>query len=476
MSGHAPIHKKTAQTSLWFLPVCLASVLFLSGCGQKVKETLYIPGNRPQAASLKRAMVVLPFADYSYADNLLRASRRNLTIVEALTDRLVSKGFRLPVQEDVFLYLVDNKHIKLVESKKDQSNGRKTPLEQELQGGWSEDMKQEIVSFIRLENTFEQEKKKEPDDDPLASPGVHGLNKGSLARISRFFGARYIMRGRVIEYNMKKEHSWEPWRRGVLPFIYGVSDRVAFGVSTAKSYDSLQYQGMGSLIGLARGFSEDEPFSTSGLFTPGVSQTATTTTTANPATSSTVVSDFSGTTTQVDTANSGATEDTIVTTTTSNYNQQDGGTASADTTFADGTTISTPTSTTAVTSTSGGTTTVTEDVVTKTTPASGGLLDAAGLNRLFNSMVWGAVGSQTGKYLDQLARHLDKSHIPQAVIHLRVWVQDAASGQVVWTNRVEVKVSPESIFSDGTPEILFDTAIERAVSRLIDDFAASTNL
>lgn len=474
MSGHAPIRKKTAMISLWFLPVCLAGVLFLSGCGQKVKETLYIPGKRPHAA--KRSMVVLPFADYSYADNLLRASRRNLTIIEALTDRLVSKGFRLPVQEDVFLYLIDNKHIQLVEAKKDTGNGRKTPLEQELQGGWSHDMKQEIVSFIQLEQSFEQEKKSEPGDDPLASPGVHGLNKGSLARISQFFGARYVMRGRVIEYNMKKEHSWEPWRRGMLPFVYGVTDRLAFGVSTAKSYDSLQYQGMGSLIGLARGFSEDEPFSTSGLFTPGVSQTTTTTTTANPATSSTVVSDFSGTTTQVDTANSGATEDTIVTTTTSNYNQQDGGTASAATTFADGTTISTPTSTTAVTSTSGGTTTVTEDAVTKTTPASGGLLDAAGLNRLFNSMVWGAVGSQTGKYLDQLARHLDKSHIPQAVIHLRVWVQDAASGQVVWTNRVEVKVSPESIFSDGTPEILFDTAIERAVSRLIDDFAANTNL
>jgi len=60
--------------------------------------------------------------------------------------------------------------------------------------------------------------------------------------------------------------------------------------------------------------------------------------------------------------------------------------------------------------------------------------------------------------------------IDQAVVQLRISVQEAATGNVVWTNRVQVQISPESVFADSQYDILFDQAIEKGVSTLIDNF------
>jgi hypothetical protein len=53
---------------------------------------------------------------------------------------------------------------------------------------------------------------------------------------------------------------------------------------------------------------------------------------------------------------------------------------------------------------------------------------------------------------------------------MRIWVQEAATGNLVWTNRVEVKVSPESVYADRQYDMLFDKAIHKGVNTLIDNF------
>ena len=90
-----------------------------------------------------------------------------------------------------------------------------------------------------------------------------------------------------------------------------------------------------------------------------------------------------------------------------------------------------------------------------------------GLDGPGNAMVWGAVGAGLG--------HMGKNggQIDQAVVQLRIWVQEAATGNLVWTNRVEVKVSPESVYSDRQYDALFDTAIHKGVNTLIDNFVAT---
>ena len=53
---------------------------------------------------------------------------------------------------------------------------------------------------------------------------------------------------------------------------------------------------------------------------------------------------------------------------------------------------------------------------------------------------------------------------------MRVWVQEAATGNVVWSNRVRVLVSPETMFADNQYDALFNTAIEKGVDALVNDF------
>jgi len=67
------------------------------------------------------------------------------------------------------------------------------------------------------------------------------------------------------------------------------------------------------------------------------------------------------------------------------------------------------------------------------------------------------------------------AYVPaQAVVHLRVWVQNTATGEVVWTNRIEVKVSAQSELVDDS-SALFETALSRAATTLIDDFWTRIN-
>ncbi|BCO10353.1 hypothetical protein GF1_27290 [Desulfolithobacter dissulfuricans] len=67
----------------------------------------------------------------------------------------------------------------------------------------------------------------------------------------------------------------------------------------------------------------------------------------------------------------------------------------------------------------------------------------------------------------------NSGRVPQAVVQLRIWVQDAYTGDVVWTNRVDVKVSPESVLADYQYDALFEQATERAIATLIDNFVAT---
>ncbi|MBU0673064.1 MAG: hypothetical protein KJ950_00295 [Proteobacteria bacterium] len=85
-----------------------------------------------------------------------------------------------------------------------------------------------------------------------------------------------------------------------------------------------------------------------------------------------------------------------------------------------------------------------------------------------NSVAWGIAGAGLG----YLANQGGKTN--RATVQLRLWVQNPQTGAVVWTNRAVVKVTPQTIFADSEPEHLFTTAINQAVSSLVNDFVAQT--
>jgi len=323
----------------------------LTGCGQTTVETLKVqtPAT-PNAPGKEMTVVILPFADYSYAGDLESAHRRNLTITEALTDQLVSNGFNLPVQEDVFHYLVTEKIISLAPY----DEGRTTSLSYEIKDGdWSGAMKEKIQYYINMQHAGK-------DTTVAASPGTHGLSQQAILKIGRKFGADYIIRGRLLEFKTRQEHTWAPWKRGIIPFVIGTTSQVVYGFADSDKYDSWNQMVVGGTMGAIVGYNVEGPWSS----------------------------------------------------------------------------------------------------------GKDGFYDiASGVGA--NTILWGTVGAGMG--------HLAKNsgRLDQAVVQMRIWVQDAYNGNVVWTNRVDVKVSPQSVLADRQYDMLFDQAITKATTALMDNFVAS---
>lgn len=326
--------------------------ILVSGCGQMVKESLKVQPATINTAGAGKTVVILPFADYSQADNLESAYRRNLLITENITDRLTSSSFHMPVQEDVFLYLVNQNIISLVAYEKNNT----ALLEDELHNEWSSQMKGELKRYIDLNKT------RNSNVPVLDTPGTHGLSGQEVVKIGRYFSADYIMRGRIVEYKEREDPTWNPLQKGIISFVTGASSKIAFGQARADKYDEWGNMIAGATYGALYGDWDPKwPYT-------------------------------------------GRADQTIF-------------------------------------------------------GVSGGTMG--------NTIVWGAIGGGLG----HMAKNSGK--IPQAVVQLRIWVQDAYTGDVVWTNRVDVKVSPQSILADYQYDQLFESATEKAVTSLIDNFAAS---
>lgn len=323
------------MTKCKYLLYLLTAVLFM-GCGQTVVETLHVPdAPGPNAPGKGMTMVILPFADYTYADSIAGAYRRNLTVSEALTDRIVANGFSTVIQEDVLGYLVDEEIISIIPYDETSTSS----LSDELNNEWSQVMKDHLQGYI-------QQQKMNSGKTVSESPGTHALDQNTVAKLGRRFNADYILRGRILEFKTREETSWNIMKKGLLPFSFGLSSQTLNGFARSDTYDSYGHMLLPATIGAIIGYNG----STSGL-------------------------------------------------------------------------------------------------------------DGIG-----NSVLWGAVGAGLG----EMAKN--GGQIDQAVVQLRVWVQEAATGNLVWTNRVEVKVSPESVYSDRQYDMLFDTAVHKGVNTLIDNF------
>ncbi len=328
-------------------------VLLVGGCGQTVKQKLMVPpAGSKSTIGAGKSMVVLPFADYSYADSVETSYRRNLFITENIIDRLVGNSFSLPVQEDVFLYLVNHRFINILSYEDKQTYS----LEDELENDWSSAMKSKLRYYIDQSNS----RKSKP---VLNSPGTHGLTKQAVLKIGRHFNADYVVRGRINQYKTRQDPSWAPWRKGVVSFVTGVSSKIAFGQASSEKYDNFNSMLVGGTYGAIYGKNRAMlPFE------------------------------------------KGQNDQTIL-------------------------------------------------------GLSGGA-DA-------NAIAWTAIGAMASKFARK------SGEIPQAVVQLRIWVQDTYSGDVVWTNRVDVRVSPETVLSDYQYDGLYEKATEKAVSTLITDFVGS---
>lgn len=306
--------------------------LVLSGCGTTVQESLKVRQAEKIPIGGNKTVVVLPLADYSNADNLETAFRRNLFVTENITDQFQKYGFHMPVQQDVFLYLAGQKIINMIAP----NQALTADVESDMHNEWSDSMKGELQRYVDIAHQSSLA-------NGSISANTHGLTQQEVVKIGRHFSADYIIRGSIIQYKDRQDPTWNPVKKGLLTFLSGTTSKIAFGQAEADKYDTLNSAFGGGVVGA---------------------------------------------------------------------------------------TIS-------------------------------GLTDGD----LNHAIGWGIAGAGAGV----MANH--SGRIPQAVVQLRLLVQDAYTGNVVWTNRVDVKVSPESVLADYQYDGLFEKATEKAITTLVDDFA-----
>ncbi|WP_289020747.1 hypothetical protein [Desulfobacter postgatei] len=87
----------------------------------------------------------------------------------------------------------------------------------------------------------------------------------------------------------------------------------------------------------------------------------------------------------------------------------------------------------------------------------------------WNTAIWGVAGSAVTHLAHKGGR------VENAVVQLRMVVQDTRTGGILWTNRSEVKTMSEGVFSKKDADTLMSHAIQQLCERLVDSFAATEN-
>ncbi|MDH4317350.1 MAG: hypothetical protein OEV64_03080 [Desulfobulbaceae bacterium] len=223
--------------------------ILLGGCGQTVKESVKTGGKGSKSSVGEGStLVILPFADYSYSDNLETAFRRQMFINENLVDGLNAHNFNTPVLEDVFGYLAAQKIINI----RAYTQAQTSSVEDELRRtNWSPSMQEELRKHIALS-------KNNTTQPVLDSPGSHGITREQLIKIARHFSADYILRGRITQYKTRQEGTWAPWKKGILPFVVGTTSQITFGQASSDKYDNWDDIVVGAAYGNTYGNTKSE--------------------------------------------------------------------------------------------------------------------------------------------------------------------------------------------------------------------------
>lgn len=207
-----------------------ALALTVSACGTTVNKSLKVEPESRILVGQESTAVILPFADYTHANNIESAFRRNMFVNECIIDHFVRLGFHLPVQEDIFQYLTQQHIINVAAYNPEKTKS----LEYEMGKEWSPAMKETLQSYIDYAQRTDVGS--EEGNDAV----THGLTGQEIVKIGRHFSADYIVRGRILQYKDRLDPAGARfWKTGILPFFVGGTKKILLGQAMPQRYDSL---------------------------------------------------------------------------------------------------------------------------------------------------------------------------------------------------------------------------------------------
>ena len=237
------------KQSLFLIPVILAMTL-VTGCGTKVRETISPVNIASLDTQFPVRIAILPFADYTAGFSPDDDMRRQVKLMAALNHEMTRMGIYAPVHEDVIQCLDDLGVIKILgEERRDA--GRRF-LERELSSGWSETMRLEVQKVLAQAGALGKAQEVE-----LRKVG---LDRETLRELGHRLGADFVLRGRIIEYEVRDGKGFNPLQRGILPFFFDFSSATIFGLARSETYDLWHDAALGGTLGAIFGASANHPF------------------------------------------------------------------------------------------------------------------------------------------------------------------------------------------------------------------------
>ncbi len=234
---------------LYILFLFLVSSFFLTGCGSRVHTSVSMASEAPAHNSPGVNIAILPLADYTAGFSPDDALRRQIKIESALERQLAAIGVYPAMGEDVIQCLADLGVIKIIEGPA--IHGPNQFIARELASGWSEEMRREVVAILSKQSS--------PDNTTLATKKI-GMDQGTLRAIGERLGVDYVLRGRIIEYELRDNRNLNPLQRGLLPFFFDTASATVFGVARSDTYDIWQDVALGGTLGAILGSSANHPF------------------------------------------------------------------------------------------------------------------------------------------------------------------------------------------------------------------------
>ncbi len=359
---------------LKYVALVVVMMLMSVACGQVTKETVSpVPTDRIKSTG--KSMVIMPFADYTPDSSPELYWRRNLLVNESLEDEFARYGLMSALQEDVVDYLLSEHIIEPPEIFFTDTPNNNYMRSEVDSGNWSEAMMDELkYAITRNEDLEKMDKQRLAVENGTQGSALYSsLSSDEVLRIGDYFGADYIVRGRLIEFEKGvAKDDFNPFHVGLLPFFFNSSQRMLFGLAKSENYELMDKMAIGGILGAVVGnANKNFPFDDSKK----------TTTSGHPLFGSTV-------------------------TKTSDYHA-------------------------------------------------------------LNTALWGVAGASVA----YLAHNGGK--VPRAVVQIRIMVQDARTGRLLWSNRSEVEVIPESMYAEQDYRKLVAKAIRRATSSLVRSFVAT---
>jgi hypothetical protein len=223
--------------------VILLLLPLVVSCGYQVEETI-TPVVPVSNYGKHKKVVILPFADYSPGSSPQDYWRRNVLVSEAIQDEFNRHGFVPAVQEDVISYLLERGIIKETGIMQNISPETIT-LNNELDKEWSAQMQGELARAI-YQNISRAE---EGNNKYWSTERLISLDHQTLRSLGYAFTADYVVRGRIVDFSLGEDDSFNPVQTGILPFFFKFGQRTVFGVAQSDNYEMIDKMAIGALMG-----------------------------------------------------------------------------------------------------------------------------------------------------------------------------------------------------------------------------------